>query len=496
MNQWLHGLALFHIQLFIEALFVPSCSIKDVSEISIQGHDEKRNVTFWNHASEKLYGYTEKEALGKKLEDLIIPFGMQEEVKRLHHRWIVYGEKIPAGELVLRDKNGNDVYVFSSHVMHETSKGKEIFCIDVDMNSIRRVEEEQKKLRSELRQSQKMESIGTLAGGIAHDFNNILQAISGYSEMLFFEKAKDDPDYSSLVEIYKATQRAGELIRQLLLFSRKAETRKKPVKINNEIEQAKSILEKIIPKMIKIETHLAKDLWNANVDPIHIEQVILNMGSNSADAMPDGGKIFIKTENASVDHNYHYSSNEIVPGDYVLITVSDIGYGMDKETLDKIFEPFFTTKDEEKGTGLGLASAYGIVKEHGGHITCGSRLGQGTSFKIYLPALKQNVNNPNNVVKKMKGGNETILIVDDEPSLRDFASAALKRFGYSILTCENGEQALKVYSTKKHDIQLIILDVNMPGMGGHQCLKQLLELNPFVKVSNAHSDRYQSINRT
>ena len=458
--------------------------IEEVSEISIQGYDEERNVIFWNHASEKMYGYTEEEALGRKLEDIIIPPAMGETVKNLHHRWMTHGEKIPSGELTLINKNGNDVHVFSSHVMQDTINGKEMFCIDIDLTPIKNAEKEKRQLREQLIQSQKMEAVGTLTSGISHDFNNILQVIRGFTDYLMLQMPDDETAIPCLKEIQKTTNRAAKLIRRMMLFSRKAPPSKQPVNINDEVKQIKKLMEKTIPKMIAIETNLPNNIWDVNVDPVQIEQMILNLGINAADAMPEGGSIYIKTANKIIAHDP--SMENIHPpmsGNFVQIAVSDTGHGMDKDTLQKAFEPFFTTKGPGKGTGLGLASVYGIVKNHDGFIRCHSEPNQGTVFKIYLPTLK---NAPSNTAcqkeKPLQRGTETILMVDDEASITNFASKALDLFGYKSMTASSGEDAIEIYKENQKIIDLIILDINMPGMGGFKCLNYLSAINPALKV--------------
>ncbi|MFH2090792.1 MAG: ATP-binding protein [Pseudomonadota bacterium] len=464
--------------------------IEDVSEISIQGYDENRNVIFWNQASEKVYGYTQDEALGKKLENLIVPSEMREYVIQIITDWLEKGEKIPSGELLLVDKFGKDVPVFSSHVMHETPFGKELFCIDIDMRPIKQSEEEKKNLQAQLRQSQKMEAIGTLAGGIAHDFNNILQAISGFTDLMILNKKENDSNYQNLMEIRNAADRAKDLIGQLLLFSRKADTKKRPVNINQCVKQTKRMLDKTIPKMIKIETHLADDLWNTYVDAFQIEQVILNLGSNAADAMPDGGKLTITTSNVIFDETFVRNNLGQTIGKHVLLTVADTGQGMDKDILKNIFEPFFTTKGIGKGTGLGLASVYGIVKNHQGHITCESEPGKGTAFKIYLPILKYEEEKLSEKESKLEHGTETILVVDDEQSVRKFVSKTLQQFGYKTIEASNGEEAFLAYADPSNDIDLVLLDINMPGRGGYNSFQNLLKIDPYVRV--IISSGYQS----
>jgi len=456
--------------------------IEDISGISVQGYDEERKVIFWNQASENLYGYSKEEAIGEKLEDLIIPTSMREEVKRRHELWINQGVKISSEELILHDKFGNNVPVFCSHVMYETQSKKEMFCVDIDMTPIKNAEKERKQLESQLRQSQKMEAIGTLTGGIAHDFNNILAVIKGFAELMLLDKTEDDPDYFNLQEIDKAANRAKELISQLLLFSRKADTIKKPVNINQTIKQIERLLEKTIPKMINVETHLSEKIKNTFVDPVQIEQVILNLGSNAADSMPDGGRLTIKTSNTAIDEKFVQNNIGSVPGNYVLLEVIDTGCGIDKKNIKKIFDPFFTTKQIGKGTGLGLASVYGIVKGHGGYVTCESELNKGTVFKLYFPVLASKGDFVQETKSKPQLGTETILIVDDEKPVRTFLSHALKKFGYTSIEANDGEQALELYKKRSDGIDLILLDINMPGMSGTKCFEKLQKLNQDVKI--------------
>jgi two-component system cell cycle sensor histidine kinase/response regulator CckA len=343
---------------------------------------------------------------------------------------------------------------------------------------------DRKKMEHQLKQAQKMEAIGTLAGGISHDFNNLLQAINGFTQLVLLEKHESDPDYPRLKSIESAGSRAAELVRQLLYFSRKAETERKNLDLNKEVKQAHGILERTIPKMIDIELHLGGRLWTIKADPIQIEQVLLNLGTNAADAMPGGGKLIFETENTMIDGRSEPSQLAAEPGRYVRLRVSDTGHGIDQATLEHIFEPFFTTKDIGKGTGLGLASVFGIIKSHGGYISCSSEIGKGTRFDIYLPAAQKVSEDDSDaaVDDRAQGGTETILLVDDDNAIRDFASQFLTQFGYTVLTAFSGEEALNVYSNHADTIGLVIMDIGMPGMGGHQCLRELLQIDPQVKV--------------
>jgi len=343
---------------------------------------------------------------------------------------------------------------------------------------------EKKKLEAQLQQAQKMEAIGTLAGGIAHDFNNMLQAISGYTQILLMGKKASDPDYEKLEAIEKSAQRASDLTKRLLIFSRKVESKLRPVGLNQEIEQVSKMLERTIPKMINIELHLAENLKIINADPAQIEQIMMNLGVNARDAMPDGGRLIFETENVILDEQYCKIHLGARPGKYVKLSISDTGHGMDREILSHIFEPFYTTKETGKGTGLGLAMVYGIVKNHDGYIMCYSEPGEGTTFKIYFPIIEKEIKTMESKEEKVpiKGGSETILLVDDEEAIRELGEDIFTRFGYTVLMASDGESALEIYSQKKEEINLVILDIIMPGIGGRRCLEKLLKMNPRVKV--------------
>lgn len=326
---------------------------------------------------------------------------------------------------------------------------------------------EKKKLEAQLQQAQKMEAVGTLAGGIAHDFNNMLQAIFGYTQILLMGKEPSNPDYEKLEAIEKSAQRASDLTKRLLIFSRKVESKLRPLDLNNEIEQVSKMLKSTIPKMINIELHLSEDIKIINADPAQIEQIMMNLGVNARDAMPNGGRLIFETENVILDEEYCKTHLGSKPGQYVKLSISDTGYGMDKETLRHIFEPFYTTKDTGKGTGLGLAMVYGIVKNHGGYIMCYSEPDEGTIFKIYFPIIEKEAERVESKKEKVaiKGGNETILLVDDEEAIRELAEDILTRFGYTVFMASDGETALEIYREKKEEINLVILDIIMPGMG-------------------------------
>jgi two-component system, cell cycle sensor histidine kinase and response regulator CckA len=343
---------------------------------------------------------------------------------------------------------------------------------------------ERKHLEAQLIQAQKMEAIGTLAGGIAHDFNNSLQAIFACTEILLINKKEGDPDYSKLVTIEKAIQRASKLTKRLLIFGRKMDNETIPVNLNNEIDQVSLILKRTIPKMINIKLELDEKISMINADPNQLEQIMMNLSINARDAMPEGGKLTFRTSNTVIKEGATIKATGLPEGDYVLLTISDTGTGMESATLEHVFEPFFTTKKAGEGTGLGLSMVYGIVKSHGGHISCESTPGEGTSFMIYFPAVKKNINMSKTATSEpvQRGSNENILFVEDDETTREMMTELLKQSGYSVFSTSDCEEAIKLYSENMEKIDLIISDLIIPGMGGKKMVETLLDINPLAKI--------------
>ncbi|MEJ2717345.1 MAG: response regulator [Deltaproteobacteria bacterium] len=338
-------------------------------------------------------------------------------------------------------------------------------------------------LEKQLREAQKMEAVGTLAGGIAHDFNNLLQVILGYADLLVLDADKQSPHYQGLRAIHEAATRGSDLVKQILTFSRRVETHPRPLNLNEEIEEAERLLNRTIPKLIDVELHCADDLRNVFADPTQIQQVILNLALNAKDAMPEGGTLQFATQNVILDETCCRDRPEVLPGNYVSLTVKDTGHGMPKDVLDHIFEPFFTTRESGKGTGLGLSTVFGIVKIHGGHITCESEPGKGTRFEVCLPAMEEAFRSEIATSGEMPlCGDATILIVDDEQLVRKWGEACLTQAGYTVLTARNGQDALELYRREGSRISLVILDLNMPVMDGRRCFEELLEIDPELKI--------------
>ena len=342
---------------------------------------------------------------------------------------------------------------------------------------------EKRALQLQLAQAQKMEAVGTLAGGIAHDFNNLLTVVMGFSELLLAEKELDDQEYADLQKIFHAAKNGAELVQRLLTFSRKVEPKPIPLNLNMRIVQVGKLLRRTIPKMIDIQMDLSEDLAEINADPTQMEQVLMNLGVNARDAMPDGGKLTLGTKNVTLDEEYCGIHSEAKPGKYVLLAVSDTGHGMNRVTIDHIFEPFYTTKELGRGTGLGLAMVYGIVKQHGGYITCYSEVEHGTTFNVYFPALEGEVEPDVEKTSVMPAfGTETVLLVDDEELVRDLGARILSKAGYQVLTATNGKEALDLFEKERRQLSLVILDLIMPVMGGKECIKELLKIDPQAKV--------------
>ncbi len=353
-----------------------------------------------------------------------------------------------------------------------------------DITELKRSEEEKAVLQEQLRQSQKVEAVGRLAGGIAHDFNNLLTVIKGYSELSRMGLKEGDALRENMDEIRNAAERAASLTRQLLAFSRRQVMEMKVLDLNTLLRDLEKMLRRIIGENIEMIIQPAEDLGRVRADVGQIEQVIMNLAVNARDAMPNGGKLTIKTANVELDESSARSHFDVNPGHYVMFSVSDTGVGMTPEVRERIFEPFFTTKETGKGTGLGLSTAYGIVKQSKGHIWVYSEKEKGSAFKIYLPRVDEPLEEIGNEVlkKELPRGNETILIVEDEEEVRKLAGKILERQGYKILETFDGDDALVACARCKSPIHLMLADVVMPGMSGFELANLLKPLYPEMKI--------------
>ena len=584
--------------------------IENVKEISIQGYDRERRVTFWNPASEKIYGYSEQEALGNRLEDLIIPPAMRDAVIGMIDRWVAGGEAIPPGELLLVDKYGRDVPVFSSHVLCESAAGREMFCIDIDLRPIKQAElalreselkhrtffsaindavfvypyreqgfapfievndiacrrygytreellqltvanmnsgnntvlqgaaeyrrqllekgqlvfeakhvkksgeifpveinaniieqggepvilavvrdiserknseREREKLEDQLRQAQKLESIGRLAGGVAHDFNNMLGVIIGRTDMIM-DDVMSSPFHDDLLEIHKAASRSADLTRQLLTFARKQSVSLQVLDLNEKVADIYTILRRLIGEAIELSWQPCGNLWSVKMDPGQVDQILTNLCVNGRDAITGTGRIVINLGNIVVPPDHEFRAQGVTPGQFVVLTVTDNGCGIEKEVLDNLFEPFFTTKATGRGTGLGLATLYGIVRQNHGFVEVKSSPGRGSRFSVYLPRCEAIGRQAAETVipwlppKK----NMTVLLVEDEPAILTMTEAMLKRLGFQVMAVESPQKALALAAEATASIDILLSDIVMPEMDGWQLAEKIAVLHPGI----------------
>lgn len=376
-------------------------------------------------------------------------------------------------------KDGRTVWVQSSFSVITDAEGQPIGLRGVNIDTT-----ERKMLEEQFRQAQKMEAIGQLAGGVAHDFNNLLTVIIGYCQLAITTLGQGDPLRSQLQEIHTAGQRAASLTNQLLAFSRKQILQPRVLDLNAIVANMSKMLRRLIGENITLVVNLESELGQVKADPGQIEQVIMNLAVNARDAMPEGGRLSIETANIDLNHQYAQEHIGVTPGLYVMLAVSDSGYGMDKQTQARVFEPFFTTKESSKGTGLGLSTVYGIVKQSGGSIWLYSEPGHGTTFKIYLPRVDEAPEVAATLGQLADQGQswETILLVEDEGMVRKLAFEILQRDGYTVLEASNGGEALLICERHQEPIHLMITDVIMPQMSGQQLVERVMPLHPEMKA--------------
>ncbi len=421
-----------------------------------------------NKAASDLFGYTHEELLGMQTIQLYQNFNIDDIANKPF--------KMPL-EITALHKSGKQLSIDLTIAPLTTDTNKYFLSIVRDIS-------EKKLLERQLYQSQKMEAIGRLAGGVAHDFNNLLTVIRGYSELIQLQVENEDPTYQRIRQIDSACERAESLTRQLLAFSRRQILQPRVINLNDLIHDMEKMFNRIIGEDILLTTHLNRDLGHIEADPGQIEQVILNLVVNARDAMPNGGRIIIETDNAALDRSIRRKHPEVRVGDYIRLSISDTGTGIDKETQAHIFEPFFTTKKEGEGTGLGLATVYGIIKQSNGFIWVYSEPGEGTTFKIYLPR------SASDSVPEMKLaavqpemiGTETILVVEDEHDVRQLVCETLEMMNYKVIEASNGIEALQIIENDHKHIELVLTDVVMPEMSGKELIDKIAKRHKNIKV--------------
>jgi len=435
-----------------------------------------------NPACAVVTGYTEEDFAADPYLWLHMVFTEDQSRVLDHVQGILTGKDIQSFEHRIVRKDGQIRWVSDTPILHPDSQGRleSYDGVITDITDRKRAEEEKRILQERLQQADKMEAIVTLAGGIAHDFNNLLMGIQGYASLTLLDLDPSHPHYERLKRIEEQVQSGADLTRQLLGFAREGRYEVKPADMNDIIKKTSSMFGRT-KKEISIHRKYGKDLWTVEVDRGQMEQVFMNLYVNACQAMPGGGEIHLETENVLLDDEQALPDT-IKPGKYVRITVIDTGTGMDEKTRERIFDPFFTTKEMGRGIGLGLATVYGIIKGHKGTIHVYSEPGHGTTFHIYLPASEREVVKAKTATGTIARGTETILLVDDEKMVLEVSKELLESMGYRVYATGSGQEALAVYMKKQKEIDLVILDMIMPGISGGDTFDRLREINPGIKV--------------
>jgi PAS domain S-box-containing protein len=456
-------------KMFIEQV----AAVSYIAEVGLHGK--------WHYVSpqvETILGYTQEEWLAQAEDWIINVFEEDHPIVEAAEDNFMRAKQFQA-EYRVRRKNGGIIWVSDNAVFVPGSESHPLMeGIIVDITE-RRVLEEQ------LQQARRMEAVGRLAGGVAHDFNNLLTIIKGYVELALNRIGGQPELRGNIQQIADAAERAVTLVRQLLAFSRKQVLKPRVLDLNDVVLNMDKMVRRLMNENIEMRTSVEKNLGAVKADPGQIEQVILNLIVNARDAMPDGGKLWIETRNVELESGMANDQASTKPGPYVMLSVRDTGVGINAETLPHIFEPFYTTKESSRGTGLGLSTVYGIVKQSGGHISVTSESGKGTTFKVYLPRLEEAAQRPQKaewVEAATGGGGETVLLVEDEPAVRELARTVLTEQGYTVIEAQNSEDAVRLAGRHRSEIHLLLTDVIMPGMSGRDLAKHLTALHPCLRV--------------
>ncbi|WP_427159895.1 response regulator [Aliinostoc sp. HNIBRCY26] len=458
-----------------EAKIREQAALIDISTDAICVRDLQNQILFWNKGAENLYGWSAQEVIGKNASEVLF-HEPSSEIELALLQVISQGKW--QGELNKVTKNGKEIVVASrwSLVRDEDNKPKSILTVDTDIT-------QKKYLEAQLLRTQRLESIGTLASGIAHDLNNILTPILAGAQLLPLKFPDVDERTQHLLEILEINAKRGaDLVKQVLSFARGVEGKRITLQLRHIIAELAKVLKETLPKSIEVVTDISKDLWMISGDSTQLHQVMMNLCVNARDAMPNGGTLTITAENLLIDENYARMNLEATVGPYIVVTVADTGVGISEENLDRIFEPFFTTKAVGQGTGLGLSTVIGIVKSHGGFVNVDSVLGSGTTFKVYLPAVESTETFSTDELIPSTGKGELILIVDDEPAIRDITKTSLESHEYQTLVASDGIEAIAVYAKYADKISAVLVNLMLPGLDGLTTIRTLKKINPDVKI--------------
>lgn len=464
-----------------------SAAIEQTAE-SIVITDTQGTILYVNPAFEHITGYRRAEVVGQTPQ--ILQNDQQNPAVYFELWSTIKAGGVWKGRLNNKKKDGSACTLDCTISPVRDKNGVIVNYVQVERDITRELQ-----LEEQYRQAQKMEAIGRLAGGVAHDFNNLLTVINGFTEIIQTQLAPDHPVQEHISTILYSTRNATDLIRQLLAFSRQQVMAPKILSPNTIIANLDKMLGRLMGEDIVLKTHLAPSIWPIKVDPTQVEQVIFNLAVNALDAMPEGGQLTLETAKVLLDEGYSADHLGVQPGEYVLLAVSDTGTGMSEEVQAHIFEPFFTTKEAGKGTGLGLATVFGIVQQHGGYIRVYSELEHGTTFKIYWPRAKEALaatpEQSRHRAADLPRGTETILLVEDEPKVKDLADRLLCRQGYTVLTAANGEEAIQLAKEYSAQIHLLLTDVVMPGINGKALADQFKRIRPQIKTlfSSGYADK-------
>ena len=449
----------------------------DIASDAIFVRDLSHRILFWSQGAERLYGWKSAEIIGQEADELL-EREFSSQIELAFNMTLEQGSW--TGELKQLTKEGQKIMVASRWTLMRDPQGnpQSILVVNTDIT-------EKKQLTAQLLHSQRLESIGTLAGGIAHDLNNILTPILGFTQLLPLKIPNLDESSLELLKLIRANAlRGAEIVKQVLLFSRSTEGEWESVLSAQLLEEVLTLIRETFPKSIVIEQYISPNLWPVYGDATQLHQVLMNLCVNARDAMPDGGKLVISAENLGLDEQYSsYTNLDLEIGNYILITVTDTGIGIAKNIIDRIFDPFFTTKEPGQGTGLGLSTAIGIIKNHGGVIEVKSDPGSGTQFKIYLPA-SESITTTEIITGETipSGQEELILVVDDEAPIREVTKETLENYNYRVITARDGIEAIAIYAQQPQEIKVVLMDLTMPEMDGLTAMRTLKKINPNIKL--------------